>query len=221
MWKYEFCKTLTDRWHPCLLRIWQGNKPRGLRLEVSCQFKLLQGDNHLQAAQPISQKKKTPILFFLKSFPVKTLNSFWFSTPVQGENIQNRKVLKVISFWSLNTLVLLVITGLCSLFSCFYSCFFINSNTLSFLSPFPRHETAKKKMKTQILVYFCPMAFPTAFVYKLCSCFLCFPVYPCFFFLWKSNSASHLPVSRCCCLFKSHCLPCCGPNPSVYCHQIC
>lgn len=38
-----------------------------------------------------------------------------------------------------------------------------------------------KKMKTQIFVNLCPVVFPTAFVYKLCSCFPCFHVYPCFF----------------------------------------
>lgn len=37
-----------------------------------------------------------------------------------------------------------------------------------------------KKLKTQILVNFCPIVFPPEFVYKLCSCFLCLHVYPCF-----------------------------------------
>lgn len=53
---------------PVSVRIWQGNKPWALSLEVSCQFKLLPADNHLQAAQPTGQNNKNVFCFSLNSF---------------------------------------------------------------------------------------------------------------------------------------------------------
>lgn len=88
---------------PVSVSIWQGSKPWAVRLEVSCQFKLLPA---FELHSPHIRTKK-PIFFLFKSFYAKTLNFSCFSIPVKRE-----KIFKTGKFWKLsasglsNTLVL-------------------------------------------------------------------------------------------------------------------
>lgn len=87
---------------PVSVSIWQGSKPWAVRLEVSCQFKLLPA---FELHSPHIRTKK-PIFFLFKYFSAKTLNFSCFSIPFlcfssqERKNFQNWKVLKVVSFWS-------------------------------------------------------------------------------------------------------------------------